>query len=365
MRVALDVSAVPARPAGAGRYVVEVASRLAARCDLRLVTARGDASRWKSIASDADVVSSVPPSRIARLAYERYILGRSVASRDVEVWHGPHYTLPRGLSVPKVTTIHDLTFFTHPEWHDVGKAPFFRRAITWAAAHADVVICVSEWTARELRQLVDVRAQVVVAPLGVDAQRFSRSDQPPTPSVPYVLFLGTLEPRKGVDVLLDAFTQIASHDDHVELWLAGQAGWGTDSIERAIADHPHKDRIKRLGYVPDDELSALLAGARAVAYPSRGEGFGLPVPEALAAGAVVVTTKDTVMAEVAGDAALLVPPGDAASLADALESAISMTAEQRNALADRGSQVAQQFTWDRCVDQHVLAYQHAVANQRS
>ena len=149
-----------------------------------------------------------------------------------------------------------------------------------------------------------------MAPLGVDLDRFATDVASTTRrcferttcplGVPYIFFVGTVEPRKGLDVLFDAFSEIARATTTVELWLAGQVGWGEGPVEVSHRTHPFRARIRRLGFVDDDVLPALYREARAVAYPSRGEGFGLPVLEAMACGATVVTTADTVMAEVAG-----------------------------------------------------------------
>jgi glycosyltransferase involved in cell wall biosynthesis len=160
-------------------------------------------------------------------------------------------------------------------------------------------------------------------------------------------------------VLLDAFREVAHDDSSIELWLAGQSGWGEGPVESAIAAHPYRARIRRLGYVDDDLLGALYRGALVVAYPSRGEGFGLPVLEAMACGAHVVTTRDTVMAEVAGDAANLVPVGDAKALAKALDQAIRADDTERAEWSSRARSRAEHFTWDACVDQHLAAYEMA------
>ena len=145
MRVALDVSAMPSRLAGAGRYVAELAQRLPQLTDVTLVTRRGDVERWRSLSS-ASVASPVPDGRASRLAYEALLLGRSAAARGADVWHAPHYTMPRTGKTPTVVTIHDLTFFTNPEWHEASKVAFFKRAISYASTHADVVVCVSDYT---------------------------------------------------------------------------------------------------------------------------------------------------------------------------------------------------------------------------
>lgn len=369
VRLALDVSAVPPRLAGAGRYIGELARRVPATgVDTTLVTRRDDALRWRNWSPSTHIASIVPNARPARLLYETWLAGRSSTARSVDVWHSPHYTMPHHSVTPTVVTIHDLTFFTNPEWHERSKAPFFRRAIAYAATHADVLVTVSEYTARQLDEQVPQHAPVVVATLGVDLERFTWDPSGDgellranglSAARPYIFFLGTFEPRKGIDVLLDAFEEIARGDAEVELWLAGQPGWDVKAIESAIASHAATSRIRRLGFVEEAVLPALLRQSRAVVYPSRGEGFGLPVLEALACGACVVTSSDTVMSEIAGDAAFLARAGDARQLAEVITTAIELGGDERARHAQASRARAEIFTWDATVAQHVRAYEMA------
>ena len=168
---------------------------------------------------------------------------------------------------------------------------------------------------------------------------------------PLVAFVGTLEPRKGVAPLVAAFDEVAGADPDAVLVLGGQTGWGMAETERALAAARHPDRIVRTGYLPDRAVPALLRQASVVAYPALEEGFGLPALEALACGAPLVTTEGTAMAELAGDAALLVPPGDAGALAGALRTALDEgRATERRA---RGIAVAGERTWEASVAQHL------------
>jgi glycosyltransferase involved in cell wall biosynthesis len=371
MKVALDVSAVPHQVAGAGRYIVELSRRLPERgVTTTLVTRRDDVDRWATLAPNAACAALVPSARVARLVSEAWLLGRSRPARESDLWHAPHYTMPHRRASPCVVTIHDLTFFTNPEWHERSKVVFFRRAIQYSATHARVLVSVSSYTARLLDEILPGHAPVVVAPLGVELDKFrpdSSGDAALFQSrglpqnVPYIFFVGTAEPRKGLDVLLEAFSELASEIDDVELWLAGQTGWGIGPIEEQIGAHPHSARIRRLGFVDDEFLPALYREARVVAYPSRGEGFGLPVLEAMACGALVVTSADTVMAEVAGDGAHMVSVGDATGLADRLRGVMAATVDERSAWSSRARARAESFTWDACVDQHLVAYQQAVS----
>ena len=363
MRVALDVSAVPAQLTGAGRYVVELAKRLpASGRDVTLVARRGDEERWRAWSS-AEVVGLVPTGRAARLWYEAWLLGTSEPARAADVWHGPHYTMPHRGATPSVVTIHDLTFFTHPQWHERAKVAYFQRAIHYSARHAAALIAVSDATARLIDELLPGHAPVVTAPHGVDLEAFSLAGDDDanvleragfSGAVPYVLFVGTLEPRKGLDVLIDAFDEVARERPELELWIAGKAGWGEtpDVVRRAGA----RQRIRRLGYVDQAVLPALMRRARCVAYPSWAEGFGLPVLEALACGAVVVTSAGTVMEEVAGGHALLATAGDAVSLAAGLVAADELDEAARAERAPRARGHAEHYTWEASVTRHLEAY---------
>jgi len=370
MKVALDVSAVPVKIAGAGRYIAELACRLPeVNVTTTLVTRRGDTTRWRALSPRAEVTGLVPNGRVARLAYEAWLVGASATARGADLWHAPHYTMPRRGSTPTVVTIHDLTFFTNPEWHERSKVAFFRRAITYSARHARVLVSVSEASARLLESTIPGHAPIVVAPLGVELAVFQPADRDDESTlhahglradVPYIFFVGTVEPRKGLDVLLQAFRGIASDDLEVELWLAGQAGWGGSPIEAQIDGHPYNARIRRLGFVDDALLPVLYRRARVVTYPSRGEGFGLPVLEAMACGASVVTSSDTVMAEVAGDGARLVPVGDAGALAASLVEVLESSDDERRQWSRRARARAERFTWEACVAQHLVAYRQAL-----
>jgi glycosyltransferase involved in cell wall biosynthesis len=312
------------------------------------------------------VRAAVPGARPSRLVFEQLGLPGVLRSAGVEVHHGPHYTMPGRSPVPCVVTVHDCTFFDHPEWHVRSKAAFFRRCIRRAAVRAGAVVCVSQVTADRLHAVCPVRVPVVVAPHGVDRGRFTpREPAPGADRVqlealgvpagrPLVAFVGTLEPRKGVVPLVSAFDRLAASDPDPVLVLAGQTGWGMAETERALAGVRDSGRILRTGYVPDDAVPALLRQASVVACPALEEGFGLPALEALACGAPLVTTEGTAMAEFSDGAAWLVPPADAPALAGALRAALD---EGRGgARGRRGLALAAARTWEASAARHVDAY---------
>jgi glycosyltransferase involved in cell wall biosynthesis len=373
LALSLDVSAVPVRPGGAGYYTMQIARGLRERPDIALtmISRRDDDARWRSLGlGPAAVLGAVPDSRPGRLLFEQARFPRLLRSLGVEVHHGPHYTMPGRAPVPFVVTIHDCTFFDHPEWHIRSKALFFRRAIRHAALHAGALVCVSELTATRLRACCEVRAPIVVAPHGVDHDRFRPAEdvlgadraillESGVPvDRPLVAFVGTLEPRKGVATLVAAFDRVAGSNPEAVLVLCGQPGWGLEETEEALARARHGDRIVRVGYLPDAAVPALLRQATVVTYPALEEGFGLPALEALACGAPLITSEGTAMAEMAQGAADLVRPGDIAMLADALEIALERGKESPEATRRRslGLTVAAQRTWSDSVSRHIEAY---------
>ena len=372
LRLSLDVSAVPARPVGAGHYTLALAEHLARRSDieLTLVSRRGDDGRWAMVAPDARIVAAAPLHRPARLAWEQTGLPLLLRRLDVDLHHGPHYTMPEATSLPRVVTIHDLTFFDHPEWHERTKVPVFRRAIKVAAERAAGLVCVSDRTARLLEQRCHPSVPVHVVPHGVDHERF-RPEAPGGEAAddalldrlgvgrPYIAFVGTIEPRKSVDRLVRAFDRMAVAHPDLLLVLAGGAGWGNDAVDEAIASARFGDRVRRTGYVPDDVVPALLRRAAAVAYPSAEEGFGLPALEALACEAPLVTTRDSVMEETVGGAALLVPAGDSEALAGALDMLVRGDAGLR-ARRLAGRAIAARHTWEASAAGHVAVYREAL-----
>ncbi len=381
VRVVLDVTAVPDRPVGAGHYVLRLAAALARRDDLSLVicSRASDRARWATLVVPSDLLAAAPDPRPLRLAWEQVRLGPLLRRTAADVHHGPHYTMPRHAPVPSVVTVHDLSFFEAPAWHERSKVVYFRRAIIRAAREAAVVVCPSRTTADALAHWCRVEAEVVVAPHGVDTVRFRPTEPAPGADRAVLaaldprlggdraalVFVGTLEPRKDVPSLVGAFARVSHRHPDALLVLAGGRGWGADAVDRAVAASGLGTRIVRTGYVGDEVVPALLRTAAAVVYPSLYEGFGLPALEALACRAPLVTTSGTAMEEVAGGSALLVAPGDVAGLADVLDAVLDgagrdAAGERRRAL---GTAVAARHTWEASAGRHVGAYRRAVGRE--
>ena len=276
------------------------------------------------------------------------------------VLHSIHYTMPERVNthgLARVVTVHDLTFFTHPLAHGPAKGRFFRRAIAVAARRADQVICVSEATARELLRFADVRVPVEVIPHGIDLERFTAVEPSPGHDAamlarlgihrPYLLHLGTIEPRKNVARLLEAAARLGG-DEPLDVVLAGGAWKG----EREGLPQHAGLRVHHLGVVRDAAVPALLRRAVVVAYPSLAEGFGLPVLEALACGAPVVTSRGSVMEELAADAVVTADPLSVDALARALEDALA----GRGPSLENRLAAARRYEVGDCARRHAAVY---------
>ena len=370
MRLALDVSAVPSRPVGAGVYTVNLVRALAAlgEAELHLVTRRRVGRHWADVAPDAICHPSVPDSRPARLAWEQARAPRLAARWGIDVWHGPYSTLPLRLAGPGVVTIHDLTYFEHPEWHERSEAVVLRRVIRAAVARAAAVVAVSAAIGEALADGLAPRAPVVTIPHGVDHGRFHPGYPGDADDLhtlaglgvrpPYVAFLGTMELRKAVPTLVDAFARVAGDRPELRLVLAGPDGGGSEVVRAAVTASGVATRMIRVRWVPDAALPALYRQAAVVASPSLEEGFGLPALEALACGAPLVTTAGSPMEALAGDAALVVPPGNAGALAWALRRVLD-DPQMGARLRRLGPEAASTYTWEASAKAHLEAYRLA------
>lgn len=326
MRVAIDVSPLVQTRAGTARYLKGLLRELERRDDLEVRRRSfGRSDRASTLARDA--------------VWYPLVLGRQ---RAADVLHCPTYRGPLRTRRPLVVTVHDLAVFRHPEAFNRWTRTYSPHVVPLVLRAARRVIAVSDFTRRELVELLDVPAEkVTVVPNAVDDEFTSEG---PAEDGDYVLAVGTLEPRKNLARLVDAARRV-----DVELRVVGARGWGDVEIQG--------NGVRWLGEVNDAELARLYRGALCVAYPSSYEGFGIPVLEAMACGVPVVTTRGTAMEEVADGAAVLVDADDPAAIAAGIERASA----ERAVLVPRGLERARQFRWGQVADATVGVYRQAVA----
>ena len=375
MRLLLDATAIPADRGGVGRYVDALLPALVAEgIDLVVACQSRDAVRTAALVPEAEVVAA--PARIAarpaRMAWEQIELPSLARRTRADVLLSPHYTMPQMTAVPVVVTVHDATFFSHPGLHSPVKARFFRAAIRGAVRRAAALVVPSVATRDEVVRFVGGDAERFhVAYHGVDTGLFHPVGADEVGRVraslglddrEYVAFLGTIEPRKNTPALVRGW--VAAVQDRAEpptLVLAGGRGWDIE-IDEAAARVPEHLSLLRPGYLPLEDLAGFLSGAQVLAYPSLGEGFGLPVLEAMACGAAVLTTRELSLPEVGGDAVAYCATTDA-SISDALGSLLDDPARRAD-LSSRAVQRAAGFTWTSAARAHVGAFEAALRRSR-
>ena len=285
----------------------------------------------------------------------------------IDVFHATNYLLTHHLRQAKcVVSIHDLTSVLFPQWHPSKRLKEMRAGLRESADIADRIIAVSRATKDDIvRHLAIDPDRVAVVPLAVDPSfRPVPPEETDAALAPlglshgtYLLFLGTLEPRKNVGRLLEAMVAIG--EDVGPLVIVGAEGWGNDELRPRIAELARRGRVRYLGYVPNSLRAPLLSGARMFVYPSLYEGFGLPPLEAMACGTPVITSNVSALPEVAGEAAILIDPLDV----DALTAAIRKLWDDealRYDLRVCGLERAREFTWERTARLTLEAYETAM-----
>lgn len=373
MRLAVDATSLIGDRTGIGTFTAEVLARLP-RPDLEVaafaVTRRGASALMDQLPPGVDARRRPMVARPLRMAWRRFdrpVIEHWTGPTDV-VW-GPNFVVPPTKSAAEVVTVHDLTCIHFPEMctSDTLQVPgLLRRAIDRGA-----------WVHTVSKAVADD----VIANLGADPQRVvTIHNGAPAPQDPsridrlvaegrrqvgcdeYLAFIGTLEPRKDVPSLIDAFDRIAEDRPSLRLVIAGPDGWGADAVSSRIATSPHRSRIIRTGWLSADRRDALLAGAAAFVYPSLLEGFGLPPLEAMSLGTPVVATSVGSLPEVLGDAARWCTPGDPQSLAEAILAVIDDDGCSRR-LADAGRAKVSDYSWERTADQLVDLFRRAASGR--
>lgn len=365
MHIGIDISriAVTART-GTEHYTYELAAALARRADRIDYTWYCNRPPDQPPPHGANVTLRCIP--LPRL-WTHLRLSVELVRRAPDVLFIPAHVVPLGAPLARrmrtIVTVHDLGYIRYPEAHTTAHRLYLRLSTVWSARVASQIIAVSHATRTDLIQLAGVRPDKITVVHHGLAQRFRQAPaiRPAYDIIgahnPYFLYVGTVQPRKNLTRLIEAFARFSAglpRDESAPplLVIAGKRGWLSEGIEQRAAELGIADRVRFVGYVADEALPALYRDALAFVFPSLYEGFGMPVLEAMACGAPVLTSTTSSLPEVAGDAALLADPHDIAALADGL-ARLHADEALRSDLRQRGRQRAARFTWERCAEETV------------
>ncbi|MEX2158398.1 MAG: glycosyltransferase family 1 protein [Dehalococcoidia bacterium] len=317
------------------------------------------------------VVHVEPASRGGRLAWEQAVLPLLLRRMRIDVLHSPHHHTPvAAIGVRRVVTFHDVTFLLLPERYPLARRLYMESVTRAAARIARAVITPSQTVREEVVRRLGVPQERVVTVYEAAAPQYTSASSDDIGRArwkyhlpnEYLLSVGSLEPGKNRPRLIRAYARLRERGLESPLVIVGQPAWQYEAEYELVARLGLSEHVKFLGYVPDEDLPALYSGATVFVFPSLYEGFGLPLLEAMACGAPVITSQGSATQEVAGDAALLIDPRDT----DAIERAIDQLISNRwlrSDLRTRGLEQAKKFSWERAARDTLAVYQ-IVAAQR-
>ena len=386
MKVVLSIQSLKYPLTGIGRYTLELARRLETHPDIEELS-YFNGERFVPGLPTQDAMETAPggfSTGVAQfkrtLARNRLVLEtyrtlkamrptRPFRAHAGQLFHGPNFYVP-DFPGPSVVTIHDLSVLTMPQFHPPERVMYLSKEIEQSIRRATKVVVDATAIRDEVIAKFGVAPEHIhIAPLAGGAEFHPRSSEEIAPVLAtyglnhggYVLYTGTIEPRKNLVTLLDAYAHLpAAARETMPLVMAGHRGWQNEAIMDRIERGTREGWVKYLGFVPEEHLPLLFSGARLFVFPSLYEGFGLPVLEALASGVPVVTSTSSTLPEVGGDAALFVDPQDGEGLTAAIAQGLYDEDWRQGAIA-RGHAHAGRFSWDRCASETISAYRAATA----
>ena len=369
MTVCIDLSAAAHERAGLGRYA---ASLTRALLPLEpglwaFINDRREAGLRTPLSDLPTCTANLPRKRWRLRAAVSYFGGPTMdhAFQGVTLFHATEHLLPKLTRARSVFTLHDIAYLLYPQYHLLQNRIYLALMMPRFLARADAVICVSEATRRDALKFYKLNpAKLHVIPEGVEP-RFNPEINPERLTTicakyhlpqRFFLYVGTIEPRKNLAALLDAYAALRAEHPDIGLVIAGGKGWLYKSFFERLRASGLEPHVILTGYVPDEDLPDLLKCAEAFVFPSAFEGFGLPPLEAMACGVPVLCSNASSLPEVVGEAGLLLPPNDARAWAEAL-SRVLADAQLRADLRTRGLARARLFTWENAARRTLAVYE--------
>ena len=376
MKVALNATALLSPLTGIGQYTYHLANNLKGLPELELDLFYG--SGWSKEVRDQPVPSiAAIKSLFKRFMPNAYSVNRflqqnrftrGVQANRVDIYHEPNF-LAFKFNGPSVITVHDLSWIRFPQTHPVERVRAMNAYFEPGLRRAALILTDSEFIKRELMDVFGVKAERIrPVLLGVESLFHPRTVEDTLPVLnrlnlahgQYLLAVGTLEPRKNLQVALRAYMLLPQQvRKHFPLVLVGMSGWHTTELEQQIAPLVRAGEVRQIGYLPREDLATVIAGALTLIYPSIYEGFGLPPLEAMACGVPVIASEVSSLPEVVGDTGMLIDPHDDEALAQAIERMIT-DPDIRQQLSKKALARSAEFTWDKCARQTVDVYRQAL-----
>ncbi|MFK7160101.1 glycosyltransferase family 1 protein [Marinospirillum sp. MEB164] len=381
MKVIISTELIRFPLTGIGRYTFELVRALQQSQEVDALKMLGLTKMIEHLPSAAPVAQTshkmkrwVQKSAFAMEAYRHivpWLKSRALRPYQDHLYHSTNFFLP-SFDGPKVATFHDLSPFTWPQCHDPAKLDYLQKSLQQTLARADRLITDSEYTRQEIAQYFGWPLERIHAvPLASSKEFYPRHEQELTGFFQsyglswqgYSLYVGTIEPRKNLEVLLEAYRALSLQQrQRWPLVLAGYHGWRSEPIHAKIKKAQQEGWVRYLGFVAAEDLPKLYAGARLFTFPSSYEGFGLPVLEAMSSGIPVVCSDSSSLPEVTGEAALMIAPEETQGLTELLQQGLE-DEQWREHAVQRGLQQAQQFSWARCATETLAVYRRLMEEQ--
>jgi glycosyltransferase involved in cell wall biosynthesis len=368
MKILIDYTQIPLQKVGVGVYAQNLLRSVSAlNKDLMLyIVVLEDETGLDGLQNSLFKIIRVP--KIFRNLFFRFFLEQFgiplfVFFKKIDVIHSLHYSIPVLIfRAKRICTIHDLSFFLYPDFHQICKRYYFRFFTIFTIRCADILITVSESTKNDLVKI-----------LGADPDKlktvyhgFEHKDvycesiindtlQCFNITKPFILFIGTIEPRKNIINLITAFKGLVEKNYNISLVIVGKKGWFYQEVFRCIADNSLRDKVIFTGYLLEEKKFHLLSRAKIFTYPSYYEGFGIPVLEAMSFGVPTVTSNISSLPEITGGAALMVDPSSIDELIGAMERILNDNGLERE-LREKGPVQARRFSWEKAAAETLLLY---------
>lgn len=357
MRVAIDIQTTRGQRVGHGTYAGELVNAIQ-RVDAQ--------NEYALIAPRREQDLSMPQ----RFLWDQFIFPALSLAARADLVHQPAFSSPILYPGKKIVTVHDLIgrFFAHeiPFW----SAKYFKHWMPFSYRFATHIIAVSEHTKKDVVEQLGIAPEkitVIYEAAGDEfrpnlsrnkihdvKERYKTGDS-------YMLHLATLNPRKNLEFLVRVFSQLARRFPELKLVISGKKGWYYESLFQLVSELGLTRRVVFTGYVEDSDKPFLMAGARVFVFPSKYEGFGLPVVEAMGVGTPVISSNTSSLPEVAGEAAIMLAPDDLSGWVSALDRVLSNPRLAR-AMAEKGVRQAQKFSWDRAAEETIAVYERVMTN---